>query len=155
MYGGRRRYKGIQTKLQNIGDDGCLFLSLCSVAEDAMGRPVDLIDAVNACFMRHLLRSDYYVHNSVAVLEAICGPTYEWTTYTDISPSMLTAKRADNEYTIVRYYNPRTKLAHFRRRDVDTLESSVTVEEGAISEVRVYSYKRLDSCGHPLQREEV
>ncbi len=44
----------------------------------------------------------------------------------------------DNQFTIEKWFNPRTKFTHFKRRFVDTLQSSVTVKEGKVIEYYIY-----------------
>lgn len=134
------RYAGIQDKLKNIYE-GCHFLTLCSIAEEALqwinrndNIKVDLIDAVNLAFDKYLIDAGYDVKNNCGLLEALT-PGHHWTQTTVYELTNV----MDNEFTEVVYKNPRNNFKHYRRRSVDTLKDSVTVKEGYILEYRIYT----------------
>lgn len=130
---GRQRYRGIQTLLM----DGCYFLCLCSIAEDAGGKPVDIIDVANEALEQGLVSSDGYVSFPVEILENLL-PGTRWELDRQKAVPRLVA---DNEYTVLKYYNINTGYTHFRRRDVDTLVDSKTVKEGRL--VNCYVFKLM------------
>lgn len=130
----RERYEGLQTRLDGIDSDGCYFLSLLSVAEEACGRKIDLIDAVNLARRRKLVEEKFYVLDPCALLSALAGG--RWTR--KVVETLGEVK--DNEYTVAKWRNERTGFTHFRRRYFDTLESSVTVKEGRIVGYYVFAW---------------
>lgn len=126
---GRQRYKGVQTFLK----DGCYFLSLCSIAEDVTGKNVDIIEAINYSIAQKWARSDGWIDNPTAILSWLTKS--KWALRVDdVVPSVV----EDNEWTILKYYNSKTKYTHFKRRDVDTLVSSKTVLDGKIVNCYVF-----------------
>lgn len=136
---GRSRYQGVQTALKGISEYGCYFLSLCSVAEDwlewSCGGRVDLIDAVHSC--QGFIDNDWFVHDASGILEALTGASWSMKILSPYDFSQY--KLAENEYTIEKWYNSRTGYNHFRRRDTDTLESSVTVKEGKLVDIYIFT----------------
>lgn len=81
------------------------------------------------------LRTDYTCEDSLAILESATGKKF-LRKIVDKLPAVV----KDNEFTVEKWYNPRTKYIHFKRRFVDTLKSSITVKEGSIKEYYIYSY---------------
>lgn len=147
------RYAGIQTKLKNINEYGCHFLTLCSIAEEALqwinkndNIKIDLIDAINTATTTKVhnkagalvtaMDSEYEVQNNAELLEALT-PRHHWKAVQGLK--QLPSKIEDNQFTEVVYKNPRTNFKHYRRRSVDTLIDSVTVKEGYILEYRIYT----------------
>lgn len=129
------RYDGIQSRLKYIHEYGCLFLCLCEIIEEVTNAPCDIIRVVQESKARGWLEEDYTVSNSLAILNTFTKK--EWKRK---EVEKLPAKIKDNEFTIEKWYNPRTKYTHFKRRFVDTLVSSVTVKEGKIKEYYIYYY---------------
>lgn len=127
-----RRYAGVQTFLQ----EGCLFLSLCSIAEEFNGRAVDILEAVAVAKENKwiLPSNDLTVDGQCKLLQYLTH--IEWVrTERDVLRTEL-----DNEYTVEKWYNSRTGFTHFKRRYVDTLVSSNTVKVGKLMEYYVYSH---------------
>ena len=125
----KNRYKGIQSDFKFLGSDGCYFLALCTIIEENTGKEVDLIKTVKECMEFDWIASDYTVKNPLALLAHYTG---KYCTMAKIN--FLPSQVKDNEYTIEKWYNPRTGYTHFKRRFVDTLKDSVTVKEGYIQE---------------------
>lgn len=128
----KSRYAGIQSEMNRLYEGGCLFLCLLSIAEEVRDRPIDLIDAIHICKVRKWLKSDYTVADSLSILAYFTG--YSWTRNETQALSVI----RDNEYTVCKYNNARTGFTHFRRRPWDTLDNSVTVQEGKIIEYYIY-----------------
>ena len=131
----KSRYAGIQTKMRQIGDYGCLFLALCTIIEEVTGKPIDLITVIQESKSKGWLAEDYTVTDSLSLLEAFTGKKW-WRDIERKLPDVI----ADNQFTIEKWHNARTGYTHFKRRFVDTLTSSVTVKEGKIREYYIYSY---------------
>lgn len=127
---GRQRYKGFQSFVQ----EGCYFLCLCSIAEDCTSKKIDVIEAYNVAIEQKWATADAFINNPIALLK--------WLTHKDWkmrAEDKVPAVVKDNEWTVLKYYNSRTKYTHFKRRDVDTLTSSKTVVEGRIQSCYVFS----------------
>lgn len=130
----KSRYKGIQSKLKDIGNDGCLFLCLCMIIEEATGKPADIFSIIQESMLKNWLAKDYTCNNSIAILNNFTGKKFKRVI------SVTLPEITDNQFSIEKWYNPRTGYTHFKRRFVDTLESSVTVKEGYIKEYYIYSF---------------
>lgn len=128
------RYNGIQTVFKALGDEGCHFLVLCSIAEEHTGRPVDLINLIRVCQSRKWIEDDFWVKNDgTPILEYLTGEKWE---RKEVERLPIIG---DNDYTEAIYFNPRTELRHYRRRYVDTLAYSTTVAEGYIIKYYIYT----------------
>lgn len=123
MRSGRQRYNGLQTFLK----DGCYFLSLCSIAEDSSGKKVDIVEAYNMVLDSKWATEDAYILNPTAILHWLTSR--HWTL---VKSTSLPSSVPDNMYTVAKWVNG--NVTHFRRRDVDTLRSSVTVAKGKVKE---------------------
>jgi len=135
----RDRYKGIQTILGECGNDGCHFLTLCSIADEwryEHNLPfIDIIDTIHLLRKEKLISSDFYINDDGTKVLSLLTEGKKWTRKNvDKLPRIR-----DNDYTEVVYFNPRTQFKHYRRRGYDTLAYSVTVSEGYILEYRIYT----------------
>ena len=134
------RYKGLQSLLQICGDEGCHFLTLCSIIDEWRETHqlpyIDLIDVIRYSIKQGWVANDFYVINDLELLSKYtCG--HKWTRREVTELPFIN----DNDYTEAVYYNKRTNFKHYRRRAFDTLDDSVTVKEGAIKEYRIYTDK--------------
>lgn len=127
------RYQGIQTVFSNANKYACLFLCLCSIAEEVNNDPIDFIGAYWACLNRGFIDKDFYCANQEAILEYLTGRKWKKEIRADL-PSPVPS----NMYTVEKWYNRRTRLTHFKRRGFDTLEKSYTVREGKIDSYYCY-----------------
>ena len=127
----QERYEGIQNILKRCGEEGCLFLSLCSIAEEVTGKPVDLIDAIRICQKNWSLGFDFTCNDSVRILATLTGK--EWKRFETTNPQFTAA---DNQYTVAKYVNG--KIMHFRRWGWDVYDASVTVRDGQLKSLYVY-----------------
>lgn len=130
----KQRYDGIQNKFERMYFDGCLFLVLCTIIEEVTGS-CDIIEVIQYSMEKGWLGKDYFVHDSLSILNKWTGKNFRRTETTKL-PSEI----RENEFTVEKWFNPRTDMVHFKRRFVDTLTSSVTVKEGFIMEYYIYSY---------------
>lgn len=131
----KSRYSGVQTRLKNISDYGCLFLALCTIIEEVTGKEADIIGIFQLSRQKGWLGADYTVEDSIAILNEYTGKSFKREIFETLPDTIR-----DNEFTIEKWFNPRTGYTHFKRRFVDTLLSSVTVKEGRIKEYYIYSY---------------
>ena len=131
----KSRYTGIQTKLKEIHESGCLLLALCTIIEEVTGKEADLIGIIQESRAKGWLEADYTVKDSLAILNAFTGKRFKRRIVKKL-PDII----GDNEFTIEKWKNDRTGFTHFKRRFVDTLISSVTVKEGYICEYYIYKF---------------
>lgn len=132
----KKRYAGVQNYIENIGSGGCLFLDLCMIIEEVTEKPADIIGIVQKSLAKGWLTKDFEVKDSLNLLDEFTGKRWKRTVV-----SKLPAQIKDNEFTIEKWYNPRTQFTHFKRRFVDTLVASITVKEGYIKEYYIYYYQ--------------
>lgn len=129
----KERYSGLQTLLGSCGNGGCLFLCLCSIAEEYLGKPIDLIDAIQVSRSRKWIHDDFWVADSPAILNYLTGKRWYRREVSSLPKNILA-----NEYTIAIYFNKATRYTHFKRRGYDTLVNSVTVRDGYLVGYYIY-----------------
>ena len=118
---------GIQKTLENIGKYGCGFLCVCH----KMGiGDSEVLLYYNLCRKNNLIDEDCYVNNwgNLATYLDPDGRKYR------CEKSNLKDRKA--AFSIEYWYNPRTKLHHFKLKDWDPLGESITVKEGMIESYR-------------------
>jgi hypothetical protein len=130
----KERYDGIQTAFFNANRYACLFLSLLSIAEDVTGNPSDFIGMYKLCLKKHWIDKEFACLDQCAILKYLTGKTWKREVLT-----FLPLPVPDNMYTVEKWYNPRTKFTHFKRRFVDTITGSITVSEGKIKKYYCYT----------------
>lgn len=130
----RDRYEGFQDVCKALGESGCHFLTLCSIAEEHLKEPIDFVGLVQVCRSKKWITKDFFVDNDgTPILEYLTG--LKWTRKEVVNLPVIN----DNDYTEAIYYNPRTKFHHYRRRYFDVKENSVTVAEGHIEKYYIYT----------------
>lgn len=130
------RYAGFQTYLKVVASDGCLLLSLLSIIEDVNKKVIDF-----QSFVQTVIKYKWFDANDGTVLDSLSILNhYTHKKWGREIVSKLPSKIGKKEYTIEKWYNPRTKFTHFKRRYVDTLIDSVTVKEGSIIEYYIYRW---------------
>ena len=119
--------KGIQKELENIGKYGCGFLCMCHI----MGIPdSELLFYYRQCIKEGLIDEECFVKDWTKLANYLC-PT--WHVFRCEKSNL---KDKDAAFYIEYWYNPRTKLHHFKLKDYDPLGESVTVKEGMIESYR-------------------
>lgn len=126
-----RRYQGVQTFLT----EGCLFLSLCSIAEQVVNEHIDILSTIQYAKAEGWIDSnnDMTKASQCALLGFLTGKVWRREELTEL-PNPV----PDEMYTVEKWVNLNTGLTHFRRRFVDTLTNSVTVAQGKLE--RYYAY---------------
>lgn len=129
-----RRYAGVQTFLT----EGCLFLSLCSIAEQVANMHIDILSALQYAKSEGWIdqNNDMTEDSQCALLGFLTGKKWhreEFTTLPNPVP--------DEMYTVEKWLNPNNGFTHFRRRFVDTITKSVTVARGKLSGYYGYVYE--------------
>ncbi len=142
----REKYIGLQTKMlksaddiKQFGDYSCLFLCLCSIAEEyneshRSRYRVDILADYLACRSKEYIGDEFFVKDSTAVLEYLTGQKWK----REIVES-LPEPVPDNMYTVERWYNQKTRYTHFRRRWGDTLVDSNTVRNGKLTNYYLFT----------------
>ncbi len=142
----REKYIGLQTKMlksaddiKQFGDYSCLFLCLCSIAEEYNESHhsryrVDILADYLACRSKGYIGDEFFVKDSTAVLEYLTGQKWK----REIVES-LPEPVPDNMYTVERWYNQKTRYTHFRRRWGDTLVDSNTVRNGKLTNYYLFT----------------
>lgn len=127
-----RRYAGAQTFLT----EGCLFLSLCSIAEQVTNMHIDILSAIQHAKSEGWIdqNNDMTEASQCALLEFLTGKKWHREELSDL-PNPV----PDEMYTVEKWC--RAKTTHFRRRFVDTLTKSVTVARGKLSGYYGYVYE--------------
>ena len=108
---------------------------MCTIIEEVTGLPCDIIGILQESLSKGWVQKDYTVADSLALLNQYTGKKFR-----RVEVSTLPSEIKDNEFSIEKWFNPRTGYTHFKRRFVDTLTSSVTVKEGFIKEYYIYSF---------------
>lgn len=129
-----RRYQGVQTFLT----EGCLFLSLCSIAEQVANIHVDILSAIQHAKIEGWIDSnnDMTKASQCALLGFLTGKQWRREEL-----KALPNPVPDEMYVVEKWVNPDNGFTHFRRRFVDTLVSSVTVTRGELSGYYGYIYE--------------
>lgn len=127
----RERYEGAQSFLEV----GCLFLSLCSIAEQVTQNDVDILGVLQYARKQGYIdeNDDLTVEGQCKLLRDLTGAQWRREVLKDL-PILV----PDEMYTVEKWVNPRTGKTHFKRRPYDTLKNSLTVKEGA--RVAYYAY---------------
>lgn len=124
--------EGIQKTLENIGKYGCGLLSVChhfGVSD------LETMLYYNICKKQGIIDADCYVNDWGKLATFIDPDDNKYR----VEKSNLKDKKA--AFYIEYWYNPRTKLHHFKLKDWDPLGDSVTVKEGMIE-----SYRNFYKC---------
>lgn len=119
---------GIQTTLKNIGDYGCGLLCLLRVFGYS---ELEIITKYREVVEAGLMTEDCFCKDWIALANFLCPVPKKWTV-----EKSKTLKECT--FYLERWYNPRTNLFHFKLKDWDSLENSVTVKEGYIESYRLF-----------------
>lgn len=130
-----KRFEGIQTYLTGIDSDGCLFLSLCSIAEEVNGDKIDFLEAVRIARENKLVSGNFFVEDSCSLLSVLTGKSWKRTIVKNLPPVI-----DEKEYTIVKLRQPSGKGFHFKRRSFDTLINSASTKKNDIAEYYIYRW---------------
>lgn len=119
---------GIQKELENLGKYGCGFLCLCHVMKIPES---ELLFYFHKAMDVGLIDSECYVKDWGKLATFLCPTGWE-----KFRCEKATLKDRKATFYIEYWYNPRTKLHHFKLPDFDPLGDSVTVREGMIESYR-------------------
>lgn len=129
-----RRYAGVQTFLA----EGCLFLSLCSIAEQVVNGHIDILSTIQYAKADGWIDSnnDMTKASQCALLSCLTGKQWRREEL-----KALPNPVPDEMYVVEKWVNPDNGFVHFRRRFVDTLAKSITVAQGKLEQYYVYIYE--------------
>ena len=136
--------KNIESFLESAGKYSCYFDCLLKIAEDYTGFNFDYITTVQMCSTRYVNKTPYL--------------TFNWNDYTDKAnfdvnyPALILELLTGKKWTVTKEpanYKPKRGdiivecwvnggRKHFRMKDYDPLQNSVTVKEGHIDSYRVF-----------------
>lgn len=119
-------YNGLQSKLEQIGEYGCYFLSIMAACDYDGG----IVDFYDYCVSKKWITEDCEVLRPDLIAHEITGKNYK-VTKSDTKPE-------DCAFYVIKYHNDRTGYSHFRLPDIDTLKDSITVKEGYPESYRVF-----------------
>lgn len=141
----KEKYIGLQSSLKKrsallscMGDYACLFLCMCSIADEFFSEigsfdQVDIIEFAMKCRAKSLIDDEWTCLDQEKILKEATG--VEWVKK---EVKSLPKPVPTEMYTVEKWFNARTGFTHFKRRWGDTLENSVTVKEGKI--IGYYTY---------------
>lgn len=129
-----RRYKGVQTFLI----EGCLFLSLTSIAEQVANMHIDLLSALQYAKAEGWIDKNNNMTEDTQCyyLEYLTSKKWHREVKKELPRSV-----PEEMYTVEKWLSPHTGKTHFRRRFVDTITDSITVKEGVLVAYYCYSYE--------------
>lgn len=129
-----RRYEGVQTFLT----EGCLFLSLMSIAEQVANEHIDILSAIQYAKTEGWIdaNNDMTEASQCALLGFLTGKVWHREVFTTL-PNPVPEKM----YTVEHWINFDTGFTHFRRRFVDTVTKSITVAVGTLDCYYAYIYE--------------
>lgn len=125
-----------------IGREGCLFLVLCSIADEwnesqHNQRHVDILQLYIQCRDKGYLAEGFFCNNPCKILELATG--MEWKKQiVEKLPPVIDWKTYSVEKW-VRIVSHGVCKTHFRRRWGDTITNSVTVQKGKIESYYLFS----------------
>ena len=118
---------GIQKELEMLGKYGCGFLCLCEVFRIAES---DIMFYFRLAKKKGLVDPDCFVNDWGRLASLMAD---DWETFRCEKSNTRDKKAA---FCIEYWYNPKTKLHHFKLKDFDPLGNSQTVKEGMIESYR-------------------
>ncbi|MBR6552816.1 MAG: hypothetical protein IKT89_08265, partial [Clostridia bacterium] len=90
----KERYFGLQTILKACGNEGCHFLTLCSIIEEVNKKPLDLIEAIRIAQSKGWFDSEFYGKAADLFLNHFTGKKWHRK-----KVELLPKDIKDNEYT--------------------------------------------------------
>jgi hypothetical protein len=137
--------EGIQTLLQEAGEAACYALAIIKIAEEVLGTELPCVESLlrgvdNACIYYN--RQDqndsdnFYVTDPARFLSVLTSKPCSVRKEADIT---YTAKA--NEFTVQCWQRTKTGqvITHFRRPAWDSLVSSLTVRQGHLVSLRIFT----------------
>lgn len=124
--------EGIQKEFEMLGKYGCGFLCLCHFFKVPES---EVLFYFRLAKKKGIMDTDCFV-NDWGKLASLMAD--EWESFR-CEKSNLKDKKA--VFCMEYWYNPRTKLHHFKLKDFDPLGGSVTVKEGMIESYRNFYRK--------------
>jgi hypothetical protein len=141
---------GIQTFLQEAGEAACYALDIIKIAEEVLGKELPCVESLLVGIDRGFIAynrynpedgSNFFVRQPAEFLSALTGGRRCAVRVIDDPEEVAVWKAEDNEYTVQCWQRKKTGylVTHFRRPTWDSLVSSVTVREGRLASLRVFT----------------
>ena len=140
---------GIQTFLQEAGEAACYALDIIKIAEEVLGKELPCVESLllgveKGCISYNWENredsSNFFVTRPAEFLTALTGRRCG-VRVVDDPGEVKTWKAKEREYTVQCWQRKKTGyvVTHFRRPLWDSLASSVTVREGKLVSLRVFT----------------
>jgi hypothetical protein len=137
--------EGIQTFLQEAGEAACYALDIIKIAEEVTGREPDIVASLLLGVDRGYIHyswnnpndnDNFYVEKPAEYLAALTGKPCRVRKVADVG-----YKAGAKEYTVQCWQRNKTGylVTHFRRPAWDSLVSSVTVSQGKLESLRIFT----------------
>jgi hypothetical protein len=140
---------GIQTFLQEAGEAACYALAVIKIAEEALGKDLPCVESLLLGVDRGFISynwdnredsSNFFVARPAEFLSALTGRRCAVRALYG-QEEVRDWKAKENEYTVQCWQREKTGylVTHFRRPAWDSLASSLTVREGKLASLRVFT----------------
>ncbi|MFP3041878.1 DUF261 domain-containing protein [Treponema primitia] len=137
---------GIQTFLQEAGESACYALCIIKIAEDILGHELDPISSLLLGIEKHCIdynwqdetdNNNFYVRDPAHFLSGLIGKTVT------VRVESADLKPAPHEYAVQCWQRTKTGqvITHFKIAGWDPLVHSVTVAQGQIASLRIFTVK--------------
>jgi hypothetical protein len=141
--------EGIQTFLQEAGEAACYALAIIKIAEEVLGKELPCAESLLLGADRGFIsynwdnredNSNFFVARPAEFLSALTGRRCAVRVVKD-PEEVRSWKAKDNEYTVQCWQREKTGyvVTHFRRPSWDSLLSPLTVREGKLASLRVFT----------------
>ena len=139
--------KYIESFCKSLGNYACYFFSLVDIAEKVTGKSFDVISAISDAIQERYIDFNYknyddsdncYVNNPCGVLYMLTGRS--WTVKKVAAPYTP----VEGDYIIEAWHKDGNNnkdgspILHFKRPEYNSLQHSVSVEQGKIVSYRVF-----------------
>jgi hypothetical protein len=140
---------GIQTFLQEAGEAACYALSIIKIAEEVLGKELpcseSLLMGIDGGYIHYTWNNpndndNFFVKDPAGFLSALTGERV-MVRKVEGPQAVAAWKAGKNEYTVQCWQRNRTGqlVTHFRRPEWDSLVSSVTVQQGKLASLRIFT----------------
>lgn len=134
-----KKYINLQPILKKMGENGCLFLSLCAEVEKKYNKKIDLVEAARLAIEKGFMTLDFWMADSCAFLHMLTDVRFDRIKTT--AATLATLKEKD-VIVVVKSINKRTQEIHFISFGLDTWYCSTERLNREFSEFYVYIPRR-------------
>jgi hypothetical protein len=141
--------EGIQTFLQEAGEAACYALDIVKIAEEVLEKELpcaeSLLIGIDKGYIHYTWNNpndndNFYVNDPPAFLSALTGKKVTVRTI-EGAAAIAAWEPKENEYTVQCWQRVKTGalITHFRRPKWDSLTYSVTVAQGNLASLRIFT----------------